>query len=122
MAAVADVAHHLLRPSRPLVKPTTTKRIEITVDSAILDSYAGRYTSAAEVFVITKEGGFPTILLPADWGLPKLRLRPEILRDFFAAELPLRVTFQVNADGQVSGLLIHPPRGQKVIPAARADK
>ena len=36
--------------------------------------------------------------------------------------LPLRVTFQVNDDGRVSGLLIHPPRGQKVIPAARADK
>ena len=104
------------------MKPTTTKRIEITVDSAILDSYAGRYTSAAEVFVITKEGGFPTILLPADWGLPKLRLRPEILRDFFAAELPLRVTFQTNADGQVGGPLIHPPRGQTAIPAKRAEE
>ena len=122
VAAVGDVARHLLRPSRPLAKPTATKRIEITLDSAILDSYAGRYTAAAEAFVVTKEGDFLTILLPADWGLPKLRLRPERRRDFFTAELPLRVTFQTNDDGQVSGLVIHPPRGQKAIPAKRAER
>lgn len=122
VAAVGDVARHLLRPGRPLAKPTATKRIEITLDPAILDSYAGRYTSAAEAFVVTKEGDFLTILLPDDWGLPKLRLRPESLRDFFASELPLRVTFQTDADGQVSGLLIHPPRGQKAILAKRAER
>lgn len=122
VAAVGDVARHLLRPSHPLAKPTATKRIEIALDSAVLDSYAGRYVSGAEAFIITREGAFLTILLPADWGLPKLRLRPESRRDFFAAELPLRVTFQTNDDGQVGGLLIHPPRGQKVISAGRADK
>ena len=122
VAAVGDVARHVLRPSHPLAKPAATKRMEIALDSAILDSYAGRYTSGTEAFIITKDGDFLTILLPADWGLPKLRLRPESPRDFFAAELPLRVTFQTNADGHVTGLLIHPPRGQKGIPAKRADK
>ena len=47
---------HLLRPSRPLAKPSATKRIEIALDSAILDSYAGRYISGADAFIITKEG------------------------------------------------------------------
>ena len=122
LAPVGDVARHLLRPSHPLAKPAATKRIEIALDSAVLDSYAGRYISRAEAFIITREDAFLTILLPADWGLPKMRLRPESRRDFFAAELPLRVTFQTNDDGQVSGLLIHPPRGQKVISAGRADK
>ena len=97
VTAVGDLARHLLQPNRPLAKPTATKRTEITLDSAILDSYAGRYTSGAEAFIIAREGDFLTIQLPADWGLPKLRLRPESLRDFFAAELPLRVTFQTNA-------------------------
>jgi CubicO group peptidase (beta-lactamase class C family) len=120
--AVGDISRHLLRPSRPLAKPTATKRIEITLDSAILDSYAGRYTAEAEAFAVTKEGDFLTILLPADWGLPKLRLRPESLRDFFVAELPLRVTFQTTADGKVSGLLIHPPRGQNPVPAKRLER
>jgi len=122
VAPVGDVARHLLRPSRPLATPAATKRIEIALDSSVLESYAGRYVSGTEAFIIAREGAFLTILLPADWGLPKLRIRPESRRDFFAAELPLRVTFQVNDDGQVSGLLVHPPRGQKVIPAARADK
>jgi CubicO group peptidase (beta-lactamase class C family) len=122
VAAVGDISRHLLRPSRPLAKPTATKRIEITLDSAILDSYAGRYTAEAEAFIVTKEGDFLTIVLPADWGLPKLRLRPESLRDFFVAELPLRVAFQTNADGKVSGLLIYPPRGQNPILAKRAER
>ena len=119
VVAVGDLARHLLRPNRPLRKPAVTKRTEITLESAILDSYAGRYTSGTEAFVIAREAAFLTIQLPADWGLPKLRLRPESLLDFFAAELPLRVTFQTDTKGQVTGLLIHPPRGQKAIPASR---
>ena len=119
VVGVGDIARHLLRPNHPLAKPATTKRIEITLDSAILDSYAGRYTAAAEAFIVTREDAFLTIQLPDNWGLPKLRLRPESLRDFFTAELPLRVTFQTNDDGRVSGLLLYPPRGQQAIPASR---
>ena len=119
VAAVGDIARHLLRPDRPLAKPTASKRTEINLESAILDSYAGRYASAAEVFVITREGTFLTLELPADWGLPKLRLRPESPRDFFTAELPLRVTYQTDTDGRVTGLLLYPPRGQKAITAIR---
>ena len=102
-----------LQPNRPLRKPTVTKRTEITLDSAILDSYAGRYASAAEAFVIAREGAFLTVQLPADWGLPKLRLRPESLLDFFVAELPLRVTFQTDKTGHVTGLPDSPAAGAK---------
>jgi D-alanyl-D-alanine-carboxypeptidase/D-alanyl-D-alanine-endopeptidase len=119
VADVGDVARHLLRPNRPLAKPTATKRTEIALDLAVLDSYAGRYTSGAEAFIITRNGAFLTIQLPADWGLPRLRLRPESLRDFFTAELPLRVTFQTENDGRVTGLLVYPPRGQQAVPATR---
>lgn len=65
------------------------------------------------VFVIGRERDFLTIQLPADWGLPKLRLRPESRREFFVAELPLRVTFQPD------GILVYPPRGQRAVPANR---
>ena len=119
VVGVGDIVRHLLRPNRLLAKPTATKRTEIALDLAILDSYAGRYTSGTEAFIIAREGTFLTIQLPADWGLPQLRLRPESLRDFFAAELPLRVTFQTDNEGRVTGLLIYPPRGQKAVPATR---
>jgi serine-type D-Ala-D-Ala carboxypeptidase/endopeptidase len=114
VAGVGDVARHLLRPDLPLPKATVTKRTEIALDPAVLDSYAGRYEAPGEgVFVIGRERDFLTIQLPADWGLPKLRLRPESRRDFFVAELPLRVTFQPD------GILVHPPRGQRAVPAVR---
>lgn len=122
MTGVSDIARHLLRPKVPLERPTATKRTEITLDSAVADTYVGRYEAQGEgVFIITRERDFLRIQLPADWGLPKLRLRAESLRDFFVAELPLRVTFQTDSDGHVNGVLVYPPRGQHVVSATRMD-
>ena len=116
---VDDIARHLLRPDVPLAKPTNTKHTEMAIDSSLLDKYAGRYEAQGEgIFTIARENNFLTIESPADWGLPKLRIRPESQRDFFAAELPLRVTFKID-DGRATGLLIYPPRGQKAVPANR---
>jgi D-alanyl-D-alanine-carboxypeptidase/D-alanyl-D-alanine-endopeptidase len=120
LAGVGDIARHLLRPNGPLERPTATKRTEIALDSAVLEACAGRYEAKGEgVFVIVREGGFLTIELPADWGLPKLRLRPEGRREFFVAELPLRATFHTDGDGRVNGLLVYPPRGQQAVRANR---
>ena len=46
------------------------------------------------VFPIVRERDFLTMQMPVGWGLPKFRLRPESSRDFFVAELPIRVTFK----------------------------
>ena len=120
IAEVSDIARHLLRPNFPLAKPTTTKRTEISLAAAILETYAGRYEAPDEgIFEIILEASFLNIQAPPDWGLPKLRLHPESAHDFFATELPLRVTFQTGSDGHVTGMLIYPPRGQKPVPANR---
>ena len=120
VAGVSDIARHLLRPAFPLERPTATRRTEIAVDPTALDTYAGRYEATGEgVFLVVRERDFLTFEAPAEWGLPRLRIRPESLRDFFASELPLRVTFQTAAGGQVTGVVIHPPRGQKPILAVR---
>ncbi|HEY3121662.1 MAG TPA: serine hydrolase [Vicinamibacteria bacterium] len=122
MAGVGDIARHLLRSNVPLERPTATKRTETALDSAVLDSYAGRYEAQGEgAFTIVRENDFLTIQAPASWGLPKLRLRPESLRDFFVAELPLRVIFQTDGGGRVNGLLVYPPRGQQAIRANRVS-
>ena len=119
---VDDIARHLLRPDVPLTKPTNTKHTEIAIDSALLDKYAGRYEAQGEgTFTVARENNFLTIESPADWGLPKLRIRSESLLDFFATELPLRVTFKIDNDGRVTGLLVYPPRGQKAVPANRLN-
>jgi D-alanyl-D-alanine-carboxypeptidase/D-alanyl-D-alanine-endopeptidase len=122
---VGDIARHLLRPDFPLVKPENTNHIEIAVDLKVLDSYVGRYEAKGEgIFIVARENDFLTIESPADWGLPKLRIRPESQQDFFATELPIRVTFQTGPDGKLRSLIIYPPRGQKGVPANKlaADK
>jgi len=120
LASVGDIARHLLRPNVPLERPTATKHTEINLDSAVLDAYAGQYEAQGEgVFNVIRDREFLTIQLPAGWGLPKFRLRPESRRDFFVAELPVRVTFQTDSDGRVSGLLVYPPRGQHALLANR---
>lgn len=121
VGSVDDIARHLLRPSSPLKAPPK-RRTEIALDSAVLDRYTGRYEARGEgAFVVAREHDFLTIQLPDEWGLPTLRLRPEGLRDFFVAELPLRVTFQMGSDGRVNGALVYPPRGQKAVPANRVS-
>jgi serine-type D-Ala-D-Ala carboxypeptidase/endopeptidase len=118
--SVADVGRHLLQPDFALKKPMVTKHIEISLDAGALKRYAGRYQATGEgIFEIKLEGNFLTFQAPADWGLPKLRLHPESPTDFFAAELPLRVTVQSDGGGQVNEVRIHPPRGQHVVVAQR---
>src|SRR5207237_7576137 len=111
---VGDIARHLLRPDFPLAKPANTKHTEIALDSKVLDSYVGRYEAKGEgIFTLARENDFLTIESPAGWGLPKLRIRPENQQDFFASELPVQVTFQMDSDGKVRSLIIYPPRGKK---------
>jgi CubicO group peptidase (beta-lactamase class C family) len=119
---VNDIARHLLRPDFPLEQPTAAKRTEIVLDSTALRVCAGRYEALGEgIFKIVFEGDSLTFQAPTDWGLPKLRLRPESRLDFFAAELPLRVTFQTDGDGRVNAILVHPPRGQRAKLAKRVS-
>jgi hypothetical protein len=54
---------------------------------------AGRYEAQGEgILTVSRENDFLTIESPADWDLPKLRIRPESPRDFFANELPVSGT------------------------------
>jgi CubicO group peptidase (beta-lactamase class C family) len=119
-ATVSDIVRHLLRPDFPLEKPMVTKQTEISLDAGALGHYAGQYDAPGEgIFAIKLEGDFLTFAAPAEWGLPKLRLHPKSKQDFFATELPLRVTFQSDSAGYVNSMLVYPPRGQKAVPANR---
>jgi len=119
LTAVADIGNHLLKPSTPLEPPTITRHAEINLESKILDAYAGHDAKEEGVFLIVRERDSLTIQLPIGWGIPKFRLRPESPRDFFVAELAIRVTLQTDRSGQVNGILVYPPRGQHALPANR---
>jgi CubicO group peptidase (beta-lactamase class C family) len=77
VANVGDIARHLLRPSIPLEKPTSTKRTEVALDPATLDIYVGNYEATGEgIFAVAHDGDSLTIRSPGEWGLPKFRLHP----------------------------------------------
>ena len=120
LASVGDIALHLLRPDTPLEHPVVAKHVEIKIDSQTLDACAGEYDVEDEgAVLIAREGDLLTLQLPVSWGLPKFRLRPETRTDFFVAELPVRVTFQTDAEGRINGLLLYPPRGQHALSAKK---
>jgi len=123
LANIGDIAQHLLRPGVPLERPTVTRHTEIALDAAALDACAGYYEAEDEgTFTIVRERNFLTLQTPIGWGLPKFRLRPESRTEFFVSELPIRVTFQMDSGGRVSGVLVYPPRGQRGIPAKRTAR
>ena len=119
---VDDIARHILRPDSPLQPPPPRPK-EITLPAATLARYAGRYEADGEgVFVVRRGAIGITIQLPDDWGLPTLQLRAESRTDFFVAELPMRVTFELNNGGLPDAAVIHPPRGQNPVRALRRPR
>lgn len=121
VAGVSDIAFHLLRPEIPLEPPVVVREREIVIAPARLQTYAGRYEAIGEgVFeIILQEGGWLTFTAPDDWGLPTLRLRAADEREFFAAELPLRVHIVDVGPSGPARIDVRPPRGQRMISAHR---
>jgi len=120
VASVSDIARHILGPEFQLEHPTAVTEKEIALDSATLEDYVGRYAAPGEgTFQIVRQNDVLTLIAPAEWGLPDLQIHAASKSDFFAKELPLRITFQRGADGRVTGMLIYPPRGQKAVRATK---
>jgi serine-type D-Ala-D-Ala carboxypeptidase/endopeptidase len=117
-ASVSDIARHVARPAMPLAAPLPPAplKTEIAVEPTLFDAYAGAYEPGpGAVFTVTREGDALMMQIP---GIPKLRLRPESTRDFFVAEnTRVTVTFNVDAAGRVTGLLLKAPTGN--VPAVR---
>ena len=92
---------------------------EIVRDATSLDQYTGRYEADGIVFVVVLEENMLTIELPETWAFPQVALRAEGANGFFAAEVPVIVTFQTNDHGQVTGLVAYPPNGQAPLSATK---
>ena len=105
-----DVAFHLIDSLVPLSKPPT-KHTEVAIDASILPRYAGTYQLAPEfALTVTVENG---ALMVAATGQGKLHAYPESEKDFFVKEADASVTFVVDGNGQVTGLVLHQPQGDQ---------
>lgn len=85
--------------------PAPKVRKEIAVDATILDRYVGRYQLApAFVISITREGD--ALFLQAT-AQPKFPLFAESETAFFLKAVDAQVTFEVDAAGRASALVLH---------------
>lgn len=120
-SGVGDLARHLLRPAIPLAPPAgpAPTRTEIQLDPATFNRLVGRYEPAPGVaFDVIREADALFLQLP---GLPRLRLRAETPRDFYAAEnTRVTVTFAVDAEGNATALTLNAPTG--TTPARRVGE
>jgi D-alanyl-D-alanine-carboxypeptidase/D-alanyl-D-alanine-endopeptidase len=113
---VGDLARHLIRPDLfpldrtdpPLTRPASA------IDASRLDGHVGRYQFApVETADVSQAGGTIDVSREGDVlifnqaGGARAVLRPANEREFFASEIDLRVTFQVDDQGRTIGLLVH---------------
>lgn len=74
-------------------------RKQVTVDSKILDRYAGTYQPESGKLTITNENGH---LMIQPEGQQKLEALPASETEFFVKEVDAKLVFVVGADGQAS--------------------
>lgn len=105
------LAWHLLRPAFPYATAAAERarreRVEVAVDTTLLDGYAGRYQPPAGGPVTIERQGGGLVLKSAATPPQGVRLRAESERVFFITEADLRVTFETDDRGRATGLVIH---------------
>lgn len=117
-AGVDDIGGHILDPTVDVLSAkafVTTEHKQATVDPKIFDGYVGSYQLAPNfIITITRDGDR---LFAQATGQGKFQIFPESLTDFFAKVAEIGITFEVDAQGRATGIVIH-QQGQDV-PAKR---
>jgi len=100
-------------PPRPPLK----QHEKVAIDSKLLDRYAGRYVIPPNIILTIRREGDHLSVQENDES--KQDLMPESDSDFFSAASDDSVTFQSNAEGHVTGMILH--ADGKDIPVKRMD-
>ena len=105
-AGIDDIGLHLLDAQRPLIKIQAAKeRKEVAVDPKLFDGYVGQYQLAPNfILTVTREGSH---LFMQATGQPKFEVFPESERDYFLKVVDAQVTFQTDAHGRATELVLH---------------
>jgi hypothetical protein len=106
-AGADDIGFHLLDPALPLAPaPAPPKqRTAIDVRADVLARYVGSYQLAPNLTLEVTLTNGALFVHPTDQ--PTFRLWPESETDFFLKELDAQLTFQRDASGTVTGLVLH---------------
>lgn len=90
---------------------------------AALDRYAGRYEAdGGVVFVVTRDSSRLVIDLPESWGLAPSYLHSDGSPEFYVDGVPMRVEFQADPDGFVTGMVVYAADGGQRIAATKVPR
>lgn len=106
-AGADDIGMHLLDPAVPLAPKPEPNRVrkEITLPESVLAPYVGVYELAPTFSIsITLADGVLSLQATAQ---PKFRLYAETATDFFIVLVDAQITFVRDAQGVVTGLVLH---------------
>ncbi len=99
-----DIGLHLLDARFPLEVPEGSPQ-EITASANVLDGYVGHYKlGEASVFTITREGDQLYAVLT---GQTRAAIYPKGEREFFYKIVDAQISFQADAQGQATALVLH---------------
>lgn len=99
-----DIGFHILDPQFPLADPPVV-RTEVAVDSTLLEDYVGVYELAPQfTLTVTREGAR---LFVQATGQPRFRVFAESESDFFYKVVDAQISFERDAAGVVTGLVLH---------------
>jgi len=103
-AGVDDIGLHLLNTNAPLWQPPQEHK-QVAVDPKFFDGYVGQYQLAPTFILrITREGNQ---LFVQATGQPKFEIFPAGERDYFLKVVDAQITFETDAEGKTTGLILH---------------
>jgi serine-type D-Ala-D-Ala carboxypeptidase/endopeptidase len=101
---VDDIGRHLLDANFRLAQPPKEHK-QVVVDPKLFDKYVGRYELAPTfVVTVTREGDR---LFGQATGQSKFEMFPESEKDYFLKIVDAQITFEIDSDGRVTGLILH---------------
>lgn len=101
---IEDIGFHLIDPKAPLA-PQSKPRQAVEIDPSVLPDYVGSYQLGPEFdLVVTTEGG--RLFVEAS-GQDRLEVYPESETEFFYKAVDAQISFETDASGQASGLVLH---------------
>ena len=102
---VGRIAQDLAAIALGLPYELPRERVEIKVESKILDSYVGRYEFSPTLSItISREGEGLVVQLT---GQSKLQIFPESETKFFLRAVDAQISFVKDPDGRVTHLILH---------------
>lgn len=104
VSSIDDIGFHLLDARAPIA-PAPRRRTEVAVDASTLEAYVGVYQLAPTFAVtITREANR---LYAQATGQQRLQLYAEGPNEFFFREVDAQITFEKDASGKVTRMILH---------------